>query len=69
MVRIWLSWATTVVSPESSQRVALPVAPRVSQPLAKVAVQVRTPVERNDSHVVGHLYDDGDIPRTISSID
>src|SRR5882762_1550672 len=40
------------------QRIALPMAARITQPLVKVFADVRAPVERNDARTVDYLRSD-----------
>ena len=50
------------------QRVALPAAARVPQPLPNPSVRMRPPVERDDPGVVDHLDEDHDITRRLEDL-
>src|SRR5262245_53769203 len=50
------------------QRVAIPAAARVAEPLAQRAADVRPAVEWNDPRAVNHLGCDRDIPRALENL-
>ena len=50
------------------QRIPLPVATRIAQPLAGVWVKMRPAVQRDDACVVHHLVEDGHVSRSLDDL-